>query len=104
MLGIFLIYYIGKSFYQLANIYHKSPWGFAFAGLGVFYGAQISSGVLMYLFLDLGDMDSLDTRGLDFMSAIVGGGITYFFYQYLKNKWSIGPIKEANPDILDDMV
>jgi hypothetical protein len=40
MLGILLFYFIGKSFYKLAEIYDKSKWTFAVLGVATFFVAN----------------------------------------------------------------
>jgi hypothetical protein len=33
MLGLILIYFVGKAFYDLAGLHGKSQWGFAILGI-----------------------------------------------------------------------
>jgi hypothetical protein len=54
MLGLFLLYFIGKSFYELAHEYDKSRWGFAIAGVVAYYFGTFVAGILFYLLDDLG--------------------------------------------------
>lgn len=104
MLGILLIYWIGRSFYNLAELSNKSPWGFAIAGIGVYYGVQLVLGVLMHIFLDVETMSYEGVKGLDLSAAFVGGIATYGFYQYVKKEWSKPQERASDPDILDDIV
>ncbi|MDG1428303.1 MAG: hypothetical protein P8M19_04150 [Crocinitomicaceae bacterium] len=47
MLGILLIYFIGKWFYSLAEAHGRNKWGFAILGVGVYFGAQILFGIVL---------------------------------------------------------
>lgn len=54
MLGLLLLYWIGKYFYKLAEEYNKSEWGFAILGVVVYYlGIVImsfTSGIIIGIF------------------------------------------------------
>jgi len=104
MLGILLIYWIGNSFYTLAKYKGKSEWGFAFAGVGVYYGAQIFIWLLIYILEDAMIISVYNNIALRFVPVVLSGLLTYLFYEYLKKTWSAQPAKESNPDILDDIV
>ena len=40
MLGLLLIYWIGKKYYELATEHNRSPWGYAILGVFVYYFSQ----------------------------------------------------------------
>ena len=46
MLGLLLLYFVGKYFYNLAKEYNKSNWGFAILGIVVYYG-----GIIIFSFI-----------------------------------------------------
>ena len=45
MLGLVLLYWIGKYYYKLAEVYNKSQWGFAILGIVVYY-----AGIVVFAF------------------------------------------------------
>lgn len=47
MLGLFLIYFIGKSYYHLAHDYDKSRWGYAILGIAVYYAGTFMGGFIL---------------------------------------------------------
>lgn len=52
MLGIFLIYWLGKSFYELAEKFSKNKWGYTILGIVTFYSTSFFSGIL-FAIIDL---------------------------------------------------
>ena len=102
MLGLIAIYFIGKSFHDLAKYHNKNKWAFVFAGLGVFYGSQIAFGLILGLFfMHLLENTILINVGGLFIAAIAG----VLFYSYLKNKWENDASLEPNmQDVLDEGV
>ncbi len=91
MLGILLIYWIGKYYYNLADEHDKRKWGFAFLGIGIYYAGLLSFGFLIGVILSLID-PSLIERINEYLLAILAlpGGIltTYAVYKYLEKKWA----------------
>ncbi len=102
MLGLLAIYYIGKSFHDLAGYHDKSRWGFAFAGVGIFYGAQIVFGVIIGLFF----VEYLENTILLNVGGVIVGAIAgILFYTYLKNKWENDNLHPPGmQDVLDDII
>ena len=45
MLGLLLIYFIGKTYYDLADKYDKSKWGFAILGVVSYYAGTFFFGL-----------------------------------------------------------
>ncbi|WP_299126135.1 hypothetical protein [uncultured Winogradskyella sp.] len=54
MLGLLLLYWIGKYFYKLAEEYNKSKWGFSILGIAVYYAgiilASFTTGIVIGIF------------------------------------------------------
>ncbi len=44
MLGLFLLYFIGKIFYQLAEAHNKNKWVFAILGVIAYYAGTFLGG------------------------------------------------------------
>ena len=47
MLGLLLLYWIGKYFYKLAEAYDKSKWGFTILGIVVYYAGIVVLGLIL---------------------------------------------------------
>ncbi len=102
MLSLVALYFIGKSFYTLADLHNKGKWGFTIAGIAVFYGAQFLLGIAIAIY----NIDLIDSAGflINIIGLIVGAIAAVLFYNYLKNKWENDTEHVGNPDILDDML
>lgn len=53
MLGFVLLYFIGKPFYELADLYGKNKWGYAIGAIAVYYLATIMSSIIMGAFCEI---------------------------------------------------
>jgi amino acid permease len=105
MLGLLLIYFAGKAFYDLADLNNKSKWGFAILGVISYYvGLALGAfgiGILM-AYTD----KTLDSTGEFVISlcAIPIGILTcWLFYKILENRWLNQATAEVDSsgDILD---
>ncbi len=89
MLGIILIYFIGKYFYKLAEEFNKNKWVYAILGVIVYYSGTMVGGVLLGFadgFFELG-IDWEDTLLLTAIALPFGIGAAYLFYYLLKKDW-----------------
>lgn len=88
MLGLVLIYWIGKYFYVLAEKYNQNKWLYAILGIVIYYVGQIIFGVVLAIFnefLDLGiDFDDVV---INLLGIPIGGLACYGFYKILENTW-----------------
>lgn len=104
MLGLLLLYWIGKYFYKLAEEYNKSKWGFAILGVFVYYIGIILfsffTGILMELFSP-GYIDSVNEILLGLLMIPFGILSCYLLYRYLENAWKKNVI---NPEVLIDEI
>ncbi len=91
MLSILLVYYVGKGFYQLADLHRKNKWAFGILGVVVFYIGMIIGVIGIGLYGEMAgsfDIASMSDFVLTLLSIPVGLLITWGFYKFLKNKWS----------------
>ncbi|MGY5352638.1 hypothetical protein ACXGQW_08765 [Wenyingzhuangia sp. IMCC45533] len=101
MLGILLLYFIGKKFYTLAEDYDKQKWKYTIFGILSYYGGVMVGGFL------LGIIDGLFLTTLTTTSNVAGilfipFGITscYLLYRYCDKKFN----EEANnQDSINDI-
>ena len=99
MLGLLFIYWIGKYFYELAQKFNKSKWGFAILGLVAYYGSQLIIGFVLGLLNEIFELgiDFENNIGLNLLGIPVGGLCCYFLYNYLEKKWKkefVNPLAE----------
>ena len=90
MLGVILLYWIGKYFYKLAEEYNRSKWGFAILGIVVYYAGIIILGFLMGVimeFVSSGFFDTIDDVVLNLISLPLGILSCYLLYKYLEKTW-----------------
>ena len=104
MLGIALIYFIGKYFYTLAEKHGKQKWGFAILGIIVYYAGVFLGGFLIGLGAGLGYYDIYDTPDIILGLMTIPFGILsiVILYQVLKRNWAglTGELEEH--EILDE--
>lgn len=89
MLGILLIFFIGKYFYKLAEDYYKNKWLYAIIGIVLYYAAGLVFGVLMGIVdLIFGlNIDWDNAFGLSLFGIPIGVAAVYGLYVILKKKW-----------------
>lgn len=89
MIGLVLIYFVGKAFYELAHDYDRSAWGFAVLGVISYYGGQFFGQFVLVFFLTLsGSLLDINEFLLSIMALPFGVLICWGFYQILKRSWS----------------
>lgn len=106
MLGLILIYFIGKRFMNLAEARGKHRWGFAIAGVASYYVGTFIAGVGIIIYQEIAFADTYRGVGssdiaLSLISIPFGILACFGFYKILEKTWSKNP-NEFNPDILDD--
>ena len=103
--GLFLLYYIGKSFYELARDYHKSTWGFAILGVASYYFGTILGALLITLYVELlteSSIDDVSEIALNLMSIPFGLALCWGTYRLLKKSWSsVRVAPEPEDEVLD---
>ncbi|MBX2828672.1 MAG: hypothetical protein KTR22_10940 [Flavobacteriaceae bacterium] len=70
MLGIVLIYFIGRTFYRLAEQHGRSPWGFAILGVLSYYAGTFILGLALGIALEFWGSYSIDTMS-DIQLALI---------------------------------
>ncbi|MEL6625575.1 MAG: hypothetical protein AAFS00_00845 [Bacteroidota bacterium] len=90
MLGILLIYFIGKYFFDLAEDHDKSRWGFAILGIVVYYVGTFLGGIILgvvFLIFDWGNIEEWNDIVLSLMAMPFGIGSCVGLYFILKSIW-----------------
>ncbi|MDX2249951.1 MAG: hypothetical protein SF052_24415 [Bacteroidia bacterium] len=104
MLGLLLIYFIGKNFYELADDYEKSKWGFAILGVVSYYLGTFLGGIILSIILEISGTNSLDDINSMLVSLIAlpfGLLSCIGLYFILKRNWEKN--REATESIIDNI-
>ncbi len=106
MLGLILIYFLGKYFYDLAEQHKRHAWGHAILGVVVYYaGSFIAAffiGVIME-FSSPGSIDSFNEYALGLMALPFGLLAAWGLYKYLEKRFkNVYTPSDDSSDILDD--
>lgn len=90
MLGLVLLYWIGKYFYKLAEEYNKKKWVFAILGIVVYYGGIFIFGGITFGLIDIfaeGFIDNSNDFILSLIALPFGILSCYLLYKYLEKNW-----------------
>ena len=106
MLGLILIYSIGRYFFRLAEKHERSKWGFAILSIVVYYGSQflfVFAGMLIMFGMG---MDEDFSGGTELLLTIGGIGFgllaTWLFYYLLEKSWAKSHIdSQLQSELLD---
>jgi len=105
MLGLLLIYFIGRAFYRLAGKHDKSEWGFALIGVVAYYFGTFVAGILLAIFYEFfatGSIDEMNDLALGLIAMPFGLLACLILYKILEKQWQQKPSISSNYDILDE--
>src|SRR5690242_12351360 len=104
MIGLLLIYWIGKAFYDLAGLNGKSQWGFAIFGVVVYYAGSFLGGIALAIFslsvLEI-SIEGTSEILLGILAIPFGLLATWALYKLLQRPWENKPKRMVSDDILD---
>jgi thiamine transporter ThiT len=103
MIGLLLIYFIGRSYYNLAGEYSKSKWGFAILGIASYYAGAFLAGIIMGivdLVTGLNYTETLPEIVLGLIAMPFGLLFCWGLYKTLKKQWGKKPRIVAS-EVLD---
>jgi hypothetical protein len=104
VLGLVLIFFVGKAFYDLAGLFKRSQWGYAILGIISYYGGSLLLVIPLLIAYAIGvieDIETIDRTALNIISIPFGGLTCWLTYRYLKNAWSKPAKIETPSDVLD---
>ncbi len=90
MLGLALIYFIGKYYYNLAAYNDKNKWGYALFGVAAYYAGAFVFGLIAGVVITLDGTTSVDDVNEVVLALIglpFGVGATALLYHLLKKNW-----------------
>ncbi len=107
MLGLVLLYFVGREFYRLAEQFGKSKWLFAILGIMSYYAGLFLGGIIVALIFAIISPDAFyeETYNellLSLLALPIGLLSCWIFYRVLKKIWEGVELKTSNTDILDD--
>jgi len=107
MLGILLIFFIGKHFYKLAEQFNQNKWLYAILAVVIYYAAGVVYVVVLAVLDDLFGfgIDWDNAIALEYLAIPIGLAADYGFHILLKKKWekSVIIIKDEIQDIGKDI-
>ena len=90
MLGILLIYFIGKRFYDLSEVHNQNKWLYAILSIIIYYAGTFVFGIIVVL-LDLyifnWGIDWDNSMHLNLLALPIGLLVVWGVYVFLENKW-----------------
>ncbi|HMS70411.1 MAG TPA: hypothetical protein PKD18_19830 [Saprospiraceae bacterium] len=106
MLGIVLMYLVGREYYKLAILNQKNAWLYAIVGVVSYYVGVFLGGILvviLYHFISEEAVEEMSELKLEIMAIPFGVLSCYLFYRFLKFTWSKKYAKK-DEDILDELL
>lgn len=91
MLGLLLLYWIGKYFYKLAKGFNKNEWGFAILGVVIYYIGAYSFVFIFGIIAEVispGYIDTFNEKLLGLLMLPFGVLSCYLLYMFLEKKWN----------------
>lgn len=101
MLEILFIYFVGKKFYDLAELYNKNKWLFVVLSVLMYYGCIFLWLIVFSIIMEIIGYSVAEWSDLAFtLIGLVLSILTVFgFYKLMERKWS-NDVTDAS--ILDD--
>jgi hypothetical protein len=103
MIGLLLIYFIGKAFYELAHEYDKNRWLFAIFGVVAYYIGTFIGGIILGiigLIIHSNFVNTSSNWGLGLLTVPFGLLGCWGFYKILIMQWD-KPAKINDHEPLD---
>lgn len=105
MLGIILIYFIGKWHYELADLHKRNKWLFAILGVLSYYAGTFVFGLLFGVYVLISnDPELLNTNNflLNLIALPFGLLATWGQYKLLESNWKKNKKESFSSELLDD--
>lgn len=100
MLGLVLLYWIGKYFYRLAEDYDRNKWGFAIIGVVVYYLVSvIFIAIILLIFPNF--TESSNDLIMSLVALPFSLSACYLFYYLLEKSWENS--KKIEKDEIDNI-
>ncbi len=107
MLGLILIYFIGKQFFELAFEYKKPQWPYAILGVVTYYGSLLLFAFILGIILGItGNADVVESNKFLFgiLCIPIGYLCAWILLKVLEKKWKKNVAqKVTTTELLDDL-
>ncbi|MCJ8290343.1 MAG: hypothetical protein HRT58_11820 [Crocinitomicaceae bacterium] len=103
MLGLVIIYFIGKSFFNLAKKHERNKWLFGILGVVTYYGMTIVGGlIIVFIAAVIGNESIFELPDivLGLMGIPIGLLSIWLLHYMLRKNWEGHP-KDQHPELLD---
>jgi len=89
MVGLILLYFVGKAFYDMAGRHNKGRWLFAILGVGTYYAGLFIGAMIVAIGYELfiGSVDEVNENLLGLFGLPFGVLACWGFYRILKSRW-----------------
>lgn len=101
MLGLVLIYFVGKAFYDLAIEHEKKGWGYAILGVASYYLSLFIFAFAIAIISEYNGWNEMSDLGLTLVSIPFGVLMCFLTYRLLKRRFEKEPSIEYHDDLLD---
>lgn len=104
MLGLLLVYWLGKRFYQLAEDHDQSKWGYAILGVVSYYIGTIIFGIILGVVCEIfwpGFVTSNNEFVLGLLTIPFGVLLWYLVLRYFEKKWK--NLKQTEIEEIDNI-
>jgi hypothetical protein len=104
MLGLILLYFAGKAYYDLAGTHGKSKWTFAIIGVVSYYAGLLVGGIaigVVYEIISPGSVEETNEMLLGIMAIPLGVLTCWGLYKMLQSSWSKARKRAMPEGILD---
>ncbi|MEL7532730.1 MAG: hypothetical protein AAFN10_15530 [Bacteroidota bacterium] len=103
-MGILLIYFVGRYFYNLAGDYDKNQWGFAILGVVSYYAGSFVAALSIMIIGELSGAFIIEEGNefiLDLLGIPFGILACWGLYKLLERNW--GKEEHFNENIIDEI-
>ena len=104
MVGLILLYFVGKAFYDLAGVNNRGQWLYAILGVGSYYSGLMIGGFFIAIGYELfiGSIDDVNDTLLSLYALPVGVLTCWGFYRILKSRWEKKEtVSDSAEEVLD---
>lgn len=94
LLWLFFVYFVGKSFYDLAQKHRKNGWLFAILGIVSYYASILLAGFILgtvVLLMESDILDDISDTTFNLIELPIGILACWGFYRILKYNWQKAP-------------
>ncbi len=106
MLGLLLLYFIGKKYADLSGLHQKSKWPYVIAGIAAYYATTLCFGFILGVLHEMGtiNLDGVHDFVINIIALPFGLLGTYLLYNFLEKKWDRRTVLDSEELLDKDVV